>query len=122
MQKAHVFEINCFIDEKIDEVLLDNDQHLEAYRIIQESVGNIIKHADAKHIYLTLRKEENVIDVTIEDDGKGFSKETCHDGIGMRTMKEPIGLIKGNIEIDSAPGKGTIVHFWFPYACNNKEN
>ena len=122
LQKAHVFEINCFIDEKIDEVLLDNDQHLEAYRIIQESVGNIIKHADAKHIYLTLRKEENVIDITIEDDGKGFSKETCHDGIGMRTMKERIGLIKGNIEIDSAPGKGTIVHFWFPYACNNKEN
>lgn len=121
LQKAHVFEINCFIDEKIDEVLLDNDQHLEAYRIIQESVGNIIKHADAKHIYLTLRKEENVIDITIEDDGKGFSKETCHDGIGMRTMKERIGLIKGNIEIDSAPGKGTIVHFWFPYACNNKE-
>lgn len=122
LQKAHVLEINCFIDEKIDEVLLDNDQHLEAYRIIQESVGNIVKHADAKHIYLTLRKEENVIDITIEDDGKGFSKETCHDGIGMRTMKERIGLIKGNIEIDSALGKGTIVHFWFPYACNNKKN
>ena len=63
LQKAHVLEINCFIDEKIDEVLLDNDQHLEAYRIIQESVGNIVKHADAKHIYLTLRKEENVIDI-----------------------------------------------------------
>ena len=122
LQKAHVLEINCFIDEKIDEVLLDNDQHLEAYRIIQESVGNIVKHADAKHIYLTLRNEENVIDITIEDDGKGFSKETCHDGIGMRTMKERIGLIKGNIEIDSALGKGTIVHFWFPYACNNKKN
>lgn len=121
LQKAHVFEINCFIDEKIDEVLLDNDQHLEAYRIIQESVGNIIKHAEAKHIYLTLRKEDNVIDITIEDDGKGFSKETCNDGIGMRTMKERIGLIKGNIEIDSAPGKGTIVHFWFPYTCNEKE-
>lgn len=121
LQKAHIFEINCFIDEKIDEVLLDNDQHLEAYRIIQESVGNIIKHADAKHIYLTLRKEENVIDITIEDDGKGFSKETGHDGIGMRTMKERIGLIKGNIEIDSTLGKGTIVHFWFPCTCYNKE-
>lgn len=123
LQKAHVFDINCFIDEKIDEISLDNDQHLEAYRIIQEAVGNIIKHADAQHIYLTLRKENNAIDITIEDDGKGFSKETCHDGIGMRTMKERIGLIKGNIEIDSAPGKGTIVHFWFPYTCsNNKED
>lgn len=120
LQKAHVFDINCFIDEKIDKEPLDCNQHLEAYRIIQESIGNIIKHADARHVYLTLRKEDNIIDVTIEDDGKGFRKEAYQEGIGIRTMKERTRLIHGNIEIDSIEGKGTIVHFWFPCLSDNQ--
>jgi signal transduction histidine kinase len=86
------------------------------FRIAQEALNNIRKHADARHVRLTLRNG-NGIDLLIQDDGKGFASHVLNGetrGLGVTTMKERATLIHGTCEISSMPGGGTKVHMWVP--------
>lgn len=86
------------------------------FRIAQEALNNIRKHADARHVRLTMRNGTG-IDLLIQDDGKGFSSSEMNGetrGLGVTTMKERATLIHGTCEISSVPGGGTKVHIWVP--------
>ena len=87
------------------------------YRIAQEALNNVYKHAKAKHVEVVLDKRGDVIVLIIEDDGKGFIKEdklNRSKGIGLIGMKERAALIGGTLEIETAPGKGTTIFVRVP--------
>jgi signal transduction histidine kinase len=95
---------------------IDNNTESVLYRIIQESVNNVIKHSDAETLDISLIKDEDGISATIEDNGKGFdtSDKDKFTGIGIRNIQSRVEYLKGTVEWDSAPGKGTVVAIQIP--------
>lgn len=95
---------------------LENNIETVLYRVVQESVNNVIKHAQATLIDILLICDANEITITIEDNGKGFdSSDLKHfEGIGLRNMITRIEYLKGTVEISSAPGKGALIAIHVP--------
>ena len=107
-------KINLFT-EGLNERIDANTETI-LYRIVQEAVANVIKHAEASTLDLTLIKEEHNISVTIEDNGKGFdiNKAKTKDGIGLKNIESRVNFLKGTIEWDSKIGSGTVVAIHIP--------
>lgn len=99
--------LNERIDSNIETVL---------YRVIQECVNNVIKHAGANHLDISLIKDADGIAVTIEDNGKGFNTNNKNnfEGIGLKNIQTRIEYLKGTVEWNSAEGKGTLVAIHIP--------
>lgn len=103
-----VIEIAGEIDN-IDGLFSENDE-IGIYRIVQESMNNIIKHADASAASVRVRRERDLVVIEIEDNGRGFDLVTAdaqRTGLGLAGVRERTYVLGGEIEIDSAPGKGT---------------
>jgi PAS domain S-box-containing protein len=95
------------IDAKeLDEDLLTNDQKQALYRIVQEQLNNILKHADASSVNIILRTEGEKIFLFIEDNGKGFSVKNVQKGVGITNMMSRAEVFNGKLEIDTSPGNG----------------
>jgi signal transduction histidine kinase len=78
------------------------------YRIVQEALTNVVKHADAGRVSITLVRKEASVVVVIEDDGKGFDPEAVRSGaLGFAGMRERVELVGGRLTVESAPGAGT---------------
>lgn len=90
------------------------------YRIVQEAVSNILKHAQASAVEVIVRQTDTLLSITITDDGKGFAVQTAHSketlvgGLGLFGMKERARIIGGNVRIHSEPGKGTSIVVLLP--------
>lgn len=85
---------------------------LGIFRIIQESVNNACKYAEAKHLWVSLKEREDLIEVHVKDDGKGFSlkeEEKKENHFGLIMMRERVEIISGKMEIISKLGEGTSV-------------
>jgi PAS domain S-box-containing protein len=87
---------------------------LAVYRIIQEQLNNILKHAQASNINLTLLAENNCTRLCIEDDGKGFDTASRRAGIGLSNIKTRVQLLNGEMKIESAIGEGCRLFITFP--------
>ncbi len=111
---ARVLKINLFT-EGLDKNL-DENIEMVLYRIIQECVNNVIKHAQATSLDITIIKDDEGINVSIEDDGKGFdiSDRNKFEGIGLKNILTRVQYLKGSVEWDSAIGKGTAVVIQLP--------
>jgi signal transduction histidine kinase len=100
---------------------LDPQKQLILFRIVQESLNNIIKHAQAQHISIILHYLNNRLMLTIQDDGKGFEKVNLQErnghekGTGLRNMYNRAQLIGASFDITSTPGKGTSVQLSLPH-------
>lgn len=83
------------------------------YRIVQELVNNVIKHAHAKSVLVQLHQseQEKLLAITVEDDGNGFDTAVLNHagGIGWQNIQNRVEFLKGTVDIQSAPGKGTSV-------------
>jgi len=100
--KSSKLQIEFRKGEGIDtEVFTSNDQ-IHIFRLIQEAVQNIIKHANAESILVELTESENVLIVKIQDDGVGFDLQQKSDGIGIRNMKTRIAKLQGEIFFNSS--------------------
>jgi signal transduction histidine kinase len=85
------------------------------YRISQEAIHNIIKHAQATQVTLTLECSEDQICLAVSDDGIGFDPSATYPGhIGLQSMRERAVQCRGQIQIDSVPGRGTKIQFVIP--------
>ncbi len=95
---------------------LDANTETVLYRVIQESVNNVIKHSQANQLDIQISIEDKEITVTIEDNGKGFdvSNKDNFDGIGLKNIITRIEFLKGTVEWDSSPGNGTLVAIHIP--------
>ena len=91
------------------------------YRVVQEALTNIARHAQAKKVYLCLKQKDSKVCVFIEDDGKGFDVEEvigCEDpdrGVGLLGIRERIAPLKGSFSIQSHPGQGTKLSIEIPW-------
>ena len=87
--------------------------HIEEgfYRIVQEALNNCIKHSRATSVILNLHQTEDTVHMEIADDGVGFKvhRRWCEGGLGIRSMHERASSMGGSIQIESQPGKGTLV-------------
>ncbi len=128
LKKGLCIALKEFID-KIDSKLIKINFYCEGfherlettvetvlYRILQECINNVIKHATANHLEIALIKDAYGVAVTIEDDGKGFDKYNVKkpEAIGLNNIMARVNYLKGIIEFDSSPGKGTLVAIHIP--------
>lgn len=90
---------------------LEQEKETVLYRVIQEIVANIIKHAKASELTLQLVRDEKELSIIIEDNGVGFdtSKINSFEGIGLKNIISRIEFINGSVHFDSTPGRGTNV-------------
>jgi two-component system, NarL family, sensor kinase len=116
---SRILKVNLF-SEGLNE-RLDSNVETVLYRIIQECVNNVIKHSGANELDISLIKDADGIAATIEDNGKGFTVNAKQEGegIGLKNIKTRIEYLKGTVDFDSAPGKGTLVAIHVPLGSGN---
>jgi signal transduction histidine kinase len=106
-----------FVD--IDRFLPQEGQ-LIIYRIFQEALTNIRRHAQATHVSVDIKKEKDHFSFRVEDNGKGFDmkeammRDPDKRGLGLAAMEERIRMLSGSIDIRSEVGKGTRISFTIP--------
>lgn len=101
------------IDAQIDWKSLDQIVKVNIYRIIQESLQNIVKHAFAKNVWLNVTLKDQILVINIKDNGKGFTRKQSR-GIGIQNIKSRVKKLKGSIVYSSEVGKGTSIQIKIP--------
>lgn len=101
---------------------LDAGKELHIFRVIQEGLGNALKHSEGKHIHIRLFFEKDYVKGSLQDDGKGFDvKKSYHkQGIGLISMRDRVKKMNGQFRIFS--GKGTVIWFKVPVKYKTKAN
>jgi signal transduction histidine kinase len=98
------------LESRLPEKRLPDDVETIVYRVVQEALNNVVKHADAKHVSVVLREKDGAITAVIEDDGRGFSPGSTEDGgVGLVGMRERVALVDGRLTVESRAGAGTTV-------------
>ena len=93
---------------------IDEDLKLNIYRIIQEQMTNIVKHAEASHVTISLEADSDMVTLVIMDDGKGFDLSTTKAGIGISNIMNRVESFNGKINIETLPGKGCVMKIEYP--------
>jgi signal transduction histidine kinase len=118
---------------RIDVQIMDETERLSPeieiafYRVFQESLNNVVKHAMARQVRITLIRTRSLLTLAIEDDGNGFDAEhwreavADHDRYGILGMRERIAELGGSFTVVSSPGEGTVVRAQVPLAQKEKE-
>ena len=104
--------------DNIDDVFEKNEE-VNIFRIIQESMSNIVKHAKAQASRISISKLEDRIIVSIEDNGVGYDfyeKYNQTNSLGLKTMLERTKFLKGQMKVQSKVGNGTLIKYTFPIA------
>lgn len=94
----------------------DDTIEIILYRVLQESVNNVMKHAQADRLDISLIRNEDSISLTIEDNGKGFdtTNPDIFKGMGLNNLRSRINFLKGKAEFDSQVNRGTLVSVYIP--------
>ncbi|HAV37761.1 MAG TPA: sensor histidine kinase, partial [Massilia sp.] len=95
---------------------LGNELAISAYRIVQEALSNVMKHAQASNAQVTLVLDDahEVLRIAVEDDGNGFDPAVSSEGIGIIGMRERVYALRGTMAVRSAPRRGTTVEITLP--------
>lgn len=89
--------------------------NITLYRVLQEALTNVVKHAQATQVWVDLSVEEDMVHLTVQDNGIGFGEEQSgSNGIGLAGLGERITLARGTLNLSSAPGRGTVLSAQFP--------
>jgi len=91
--------------------VLDDAVQLNLYRVVQEGLTNVARHAGASQAHVNLKMEEDGIYLTLRDDGCGFDPSTQTEGIGLTGMRERMDLLGGSMRVESMAGKGVRLGF-----------
>ncbi|HTP24127.1 MAG TPA: sensor histidine kinase, partial [Anaeromyxobacteraceae bacterium] len=112
--KTRGIRVSCEVDSEVKE--LAPRAALALYRIAQEALGNIAKHAKAKEARVRLERSDGVVRLTVADDGTGFVPARAGDsgGVGLVNMRERVRQFNGTLEIESQPGRGTTIRAEVP--------
>jgi two-component system NarL family sensor kinase len=118
LEKSGQFHVSCEIEGMFGEDK-NHEKDLIVFRILQEVLNNIIKHAQANLIELSLLKKEGWLTLSVRDNGTGFEQVhlglTATEGIGLRNIERRTRLIDGEMTIKSAPGEGSSIIIQIPY-------
>jgi signal transduction histidine kinase len=114
---AEQSEIRVVFHSALGELRLPSEVESTLYRVVQESLTNIVKHADAHNISVSLARRESTVAAVIEDDGAGFDQRAVREeSVGLIGMRERLALLDGRLEIESRPGAGTTVVAEVPFS------
>lgn len=94
--------------------ILTTGQQLNVYRIVQEHLNNIIKHAMANHVFISVKFLNDQVTINIKDDGQGFDLTARRKGIGFKNIQSRAELLNGRMNIISMPGEGCLLEVNFP--------
>jgi signal transduction histidine kinase len=96
----------------MEEIKIKQTMAITIYRIIQELVNNVIKHAVAQQVFIQLLLEENKLIINVDDNGTGFEKASLQSsqGMGWKNILTRVEYLKGKIDVRTAPGKGTAIN------------
>ena len=96
----------------LENAVIDQTTSITIYRIVQELVNNILKHASAKQAVVQINKLNDQISITVEDDGNGFDTSILRQskGMGWSNILNRVEFMKGVMDVQSGPGNGTSVH------------
>jgi len=94
----------------------DDTTEIILYRVLQESVNNVMKHAQANRLDISLIRTDQSISLTIEDNGKGFdiTNPDVFKGMGLNNLRSRINFLNGKVELDSQLNRGTLVSVYIP--------
>jgi signal transduction histidine kinase len=79
------------------------------YRIVQEALTNIVKHAQARNVSIVVARRADSVAAIVEDDGRGFDPRAANEGHGLLGMRERVALLDGTLQIESGEAGTTIV-------------
>lgn len=118
LDKIDTKALNVQLSTEGMEERIDPNTEIILYRVIQECVNNVIKHADATRLDISMVKDSEGLSITIEDNGKGFdvTQRDQFEGIGLKNIHTRVDYLKGTVDIDSSPGRGTVVTLQVPVA------
>jgi len=107
---------------QLGDARLSPDAETVLYRIVQEALTNVVKHASAEHVSITLVRKGSSAVVVVEDDGGGFDPGALRDGaLGIAGMRERVALVGGRLTIESSPRRGTTLVAEVPAAADAGE-
>ena len=110
-----------------EEIMISSALKIAIFRIVQEALNNITKHAQAKEVFIRLEYQPNHVVVSVRDDGIGFNLDTVRmsrsrrPSLGLAGMQERAALVKGQVAIQSKPGQGTLVEARLPLYSEESE-
>jgi two-component system, NarL family, sensor histidine kinase DevS len=115
---GHTFEERSGVAATV-EAHLDNrlppEVETTLYRLVQEALTNVVKHAGASHVSILITRREGGVSAVIEDDGQGFDPETVRaDSLGLVGMRERLALLRGTLQVESSAGTGTTIVAFLP--------
>ena len=115
LEKQHKLKVMLQVD---GDVVISKEQEHHLFRVIQEALNNIIKHADTDRASVRLEFRDDHISLQIMDDGKGFDPKLklADEHLGLSSMRERVELMRGTFQFNSRPGEGTKIIIYVPNA------
>jgi signal transduction histidine kinase len=93
---------------------LSQEKEIMLYRVVQELLNNVRKHAQASKVIIQLSMHDKELHLTVEDNGNGFDPSSIKNGIGMQSIRSRVHFLKGTLQVESEPKKGTTVSITVP--------
>jgi PAS domain S-box-containing protein len=114
-------DVSCVFDHS-EVPKIDDNIAITAYRITQEALTNVARHASAKHVFITLHVKNEELALQVADDGIGFDQKKLQDaeGLGVAFMRERAALVGGKLGVVASMEKGTTVTFKVPLSEQNQ--
>ncbi len=102
-------QFTLHLDPSINWDTVASEVKMHLYRIVQEGVHNIRKHAEATQVSIRTTQSENTLGLELQDNGKGFDTTTAHKGIGLQNMQNRMKSVGGTVVVESVENQGTVI-------------
>lgn len=106
--------IPCALAMNREEFDIDDKTATAVFRLVQEALTNVVRHAAATRVTVQIDDRDNMLCLSVHDDGCGFALPAGKKTFGLLGMRERVKTLKGGLEIESAPGRGTRIAAWIP--------
>ena len=108
--------IETSFESEGDIASVPQDVQVVAYRVAQEALSNAVRHSGAAHLNVRLEREDGSVELSVADDGRGFTFDQASRGLGLAGMRERALLVNGELQVESRPQVGTRVRLLVPIA------
>jgi two-component system, NarL family, sensor histidine kinase DevS len=107
--------IDVHLEARLGDTRLPAEVETTVYRIVQEALTNVVKHAEATNVSILLVRRDGIVTAVFEDDGRGFDREAVRsDSLGLEGMRERVALHDGRLTVETAEGSGTTLRIEVP--------
>jgi two-component system, NarL family, sensor kinase len=114
LDKIHKKNLKINFNAEGDFSEIKENKALLIYRIMQECIQNTLKHSAATRLDISMMCADNEADIIIEDNGCGFNADEINNGTGLKNIQSRVEFLNGKSDINSTPGKGTVVAIYIP--------